>query len=537
MTQHAYDFDFCVVGSGFGGSVSACRLTEKGYSVAVLEQGRRFHPGTYARSNWDVRRYLWAPLFKCFGIQQLTFFKDVLILSGAGVGGGSLVYANTLMSPSDAFFSASDWAGLADWKSELSPHYETAKRMLGAVRNPTLGFVDETLRKVSEDMGVGHTFAPTDVAVFFGEPGKRVPDPYFGGAGPERVGCTQCGACMVGCNVGAKNTLDKNYLYFAEKRGAQVFSERKVTCLIPLGEGGSEGWRVETELSTAWFRKKRKSFVVKEVVLAAGVLGTVDLLSRARDVHGTLPNISTALGRNVRTNGEVFTGVTEFGASHERDYSRGIAIGSIVKPDAVTSVEPVRYPAGSSFMRLLAGPLVQDANPLKRAAKFFLYAFTHPRVVLKLLLNPRWAQTSVIFLVMQNLDNRIHLKLGRRLRLGLRTGLDSTPAPDAAPVPSEVPQGNEIAFRFADAVGGVPQCPFTQVTVNIPVTAHILGGCAIGASAADGVIDSQHRVFGYSGLRVCDGSAIPANLGVNPSLTICALTERAMTFVPQKASV
>jgi cholesterol oxidase len=438
------------------------------------------------------------------------------------------------MTPSDAFFTASDWAGLADWKTELALHYEKAKTMLGAVRNPTLGFVDETLRQCAVDMGVGNSFAPTDVAVYFGEPGKRVSDPYFGGQGPERVGCTQCGACMVGCNVGAKNTLDKNYLFFAEKRGARVFSERKVTRLFPVGERGREGWRVETETSTAWFRKERKTFFVKEVVLAGGVLGTVDLLSRARDVHGTLPEVSKALGRNVRTNGEVFTGVTEFGAGATRDYSRGIAIGSIVKPDSVTSVEPVRYPAGSSFMRLLAGPLVQDPNPLKRAAKFFAYAFTHPAVVLRLMLNPRWAQTSVIFLVMQNLDNRIHLKLGKRLLLGFRRGLNSTPAPDAAPVPSEIPQGNEIAFRFAKAVGGVPQCPFTQVTVNIPVTAHILGGCAIGASAAEGVIDSQHRVFGYEGLRVCDGSAIPANLGVNPSLTICALTERAMSFVLPK---
>ena len=536
LSQPTVDFDFCVIGSGFGGSVSACRLTEKGYTVAVLEQGKRFGPGSFARSNWDVRRYVWAPLFKCFGIQNLTLFKDVLVLSGAGVGGGSLVYANTLMMPSDAFFGASDWAGLADWKTELLPHYETARRMLGAVRNPSLGFVDETLRRCAVEMGAGSSFEPTDVAVHFGEPGRLARDPYFGGEGPDRMGCTLCGGCMVGCNVGAKNTLDKNYLYFAEKRGAKVFAQTKVTRLVPVGEAGKEGWRIETELSTSWFRKERRTFTARQVVLAGGVLGTVELLAKARDDHRTLPQVSAALGRNVRTNSEVFTGVSELGAPAERDYSRGIAIASIIRPDASTSIEPVRYPAGSSFMRLLAGPLVADSRPWMRTLKFIAYVAMRPLVVVRMVFNPRWAQTSIIFLVMQDLDNRVHLRLGRSFRTLFRRGLDSVAAPDAAPVPSEIPKGNEVAFRFAKAVGGVAQCAVTQVTVNIPVTAHILGGCAIGRTRAEGVIDSRHRVFGYEGLYVCDGSAIPANLGVNPSLTICALTERAMAFIPNKGT-
>ncbi len=536
VSQVVHDFDFCVVGSGFGGSVSACRLAQKGYSLLVIEKGRRFGPGRMARSTWDVRRYLWAPVFKCFGIQKLTLFRDVLVLSGAGVGGGSLVYANTLMTPSDAFFEAPDWAGLADWKEELAVHYATARRMLGAVRNPALGFVDETLRRCAEAMGVVETFAPTDVAIHFGTPGRVTRDPYFGGEGPDRAGCTLCGACMVGCNVGAKNTLDKNYLHFAQRNGARIEAEREVTRLVPLGGDGRDGWRVETVRSTAWFRKERRNYLVKEVVLAGGVLGTVDLLARCKHAYGTLPSLSETLGRNVRTNSEVFTGVTELGAPRERDYSRGIAISSIVRPDASTSIEPVRYPAGSSFMRLLAGPLVADSRPWMRTAKFCVLLATRPWTVARLVFNPRWAETSIIFLVMQTLDNRVNLKFKRGLFTLFRRGLASEPAAGAAPVPSEIPQGNEVAFRFAKEVGGVAQCAVTQVTVNMPVTAHILGGCAIGATPSDGVIDARHRVFGYQGLRVCDGSAIPANLGVNPSLTICALAERAMSFIPPKAA-
>lgn len=534
------DFDFLVVGSGFGGSVSACRLVEKGYKVAVLEQGRRIRSGEFARSNWDVRRYLWAPALKCFGIQNLTLFRNVLVLSGTGVGGGSLVYANTLMTPSDAFFKSPDWASLADWKAELAPHYATAKRMLGATPNPHLGFVDDVLRRVAEDMGVGETFAPTDVAIHFGAAGRKSPDPYFSGSGPEREGCTLCGACMVGCNVGAKNTLDKNYLYFAEKGGARVFAETVVTRIEPVcpSDGvagdGSLGWKVTTECSTSWFKKKRSTVTARRVILAGGVLGTVDLLLKSKHLQKTLPFLSDALGRNVRTNSEVFTGVTELGA--KRDYSRGVAIGSIMHPDSSTSVEPVRYPAGSSFMRLLSGPLVQDPRAFVRFLKFLAYGIQHPFNFLRLLFNTRWAQTSVIFLVMQNLDNRVNIRLKRSPLTLFRKAMDTEPAAGSSPVPSEVPQGNEVAFRFAEKVDGIAQCAITQVTINVPTTAHILGGCPIGPSRDTAVIDTNHEVFGYRGLFVCDGSAIPANLGVNPSLTICALTERAMSRVPAKVA-
>jgi cholesterol oxidase len=531
-------FDFLVIGSGFGGSVSAHRLVEKGYRVAVLERGKRFAPGEFARSNWDLKRYLWLPVAGFLGIQKLTLFRNVLVLSGSGVGGGSLVYANTLMMPSDAFFQSPEWKSLGNWKQELAPHYQTARRMLGAIKNPHLGFVDETLKEIARDLGVESTFTPTDIAVHFGSPGRMSPDPYFGGKGPDRVGCTLCGACMVGCNVGAKNTLDKNYLYFAEQGGAQVFSESEV-CRVepasgPSGEkgDGKYGWWVETRGVGLFKNAKRRKLFAQNLVFAGGVLGTVDLLMKAKHQHKTLPGISEALGQNVRTNSEVFTGVTEFGA--KRDYSKGVAIGSMLKTDGNTSVEPVRYPAGSNFMRLLAGPLVQDPLPWRRTLKFIGFLFTKPLTVLRWVTNARWAQTSQIFLVMQNLDNRINMKLRRSPFTLFRRGLTTEIAPGSEPVPSEIRGGNDVAFAFAKKVGGVAQCAVTQVTINIPTTAHVLGGCPIGKDIHSGVIDAQHRVFGYEGLWVCDGSAIPANLGVNPSLTICALTERAMSFVPSK---
>jgi cholesterol oxidase len=536
-TTAMFDCDYLIVGSGFGGSVSALRLSEKGYDVLVLEQGKRFAPKDFAKTNWDVRRYLWSPFFKCFGIQNLSFFKDVLILSGAGVGGGSLVYGNTLMEPSLAFFEAPQWRHLADWKNELAPHYLTAKKMLGAIRNPKLTFVDEVLQSCAVDMGKAETFAPTDVAVFFGEPGKSVPDPYFNGEGPMRSGCISCGGCMVGCRYNAKNTLDKNYLFFAEKNGARIQEKTRVIKIVPLGSSqgdGSEGYEVYTEDPTAWFAKKKKKIRAKNIVLAAGVLGTVEILLKAKHQQKTLPHLSSTLGRQVRTNSEAFTGISELNAPKSRDYSQGIAISSIFKPDDYTSVEPVRYPRGSSFMKLIAAPLVDHPNPLKRTIKFFIHIAKHPLELARLVFNPRWSETSLIFLVMQNLDNRIQFTWNRSIFNFFRLGLVSKIEAGSAPVPSEIPAGNATARLFAKKVGGIAQCAVTQVTVNVSTTAHILGGCAIGESAECGVIDKDHRVFGYQGLYVCDGSAMPANLGVNPSLTITAMTERAMSKIPTK---
>lgn len=529
-----FDFDFIIIGSGFGGSVSALRLSEKGYSVCVIEQGRRFRSSDYAKSNWDLPRYLWAPVIKCFGIQRLTFFKDVLILSGAGVGGGSLVYANTLMVPSDKAFESSAWRFMGNARESLVPFYALAKKMLGAAINPKMTFIDDAIEEYSKEKGVHHTFAPTEVAVFFGEPGKRVSDPYFGGEGPDRSGCNYCGGCMVGCRYDAKNTLDKNYLYLAEKRGARIKPLTKVSRLVPINEDGSSGWMVETESVDKILFRKKTTLRARNIVLAGGVLGTLKLLLECRDKHETLTRVSPLLGHQVRTNSEVFTGSSDPDSRRTVPYSHGIAISSIFKVDDRTAIEPVRYPVGSNFMRLLATPLVSDPSEFRRTLKFLWRIVTRPVEFLKLTFNPRWAETSVIFLVMQDLDNRIRVKYGRSLFTLFRSGLVSEREEGSEKVPSEIPAANHFTEWFSQRVGGTAQCAVTQVTVNIPTTAHILGGCPMGDSPSNGVIDQEHRLFGYSGVWVCDGSAVPANLGVNPSLTITAMTERAMTFIPAK---
>ena len=520
--------------------MSALRLAEKGYQVGVLERGKRFGPGDFARTNWDLKRYLWMPLFRCFGIQNMSLFQNVLILSGAGVGGGSLVYANTLLQPGDEFFNAPAWRGLADWKSELTPHYATARRMLGVTANPRLTFVDHLMKEVADDMGKGDTFKPAQLGVYFGEPGKTVSDPYFGGEGPERTGCTDCGGCMVGCRYGSKNTLDKNYLWFAEKRGAKVLPEFNVIDIRPVGGAdadGSQGWEVIAEKSTDFpFIRRKHVFRARNIVLSAGVLGTVNLLLKCKSETGSLVRLSERLGAVVRTNSEALVGVTELSPTKEKDYSRGAAITSIFHPDEHTHIEPVRYSKGSSFMRLLAVPMVDGGHPWVRPLKFVLTLVSQPVRTLKLMLHRRWAETTVVFLVMQTLDNHMSFKLGRNLftlfRKRMTTHIDSS----MPQVPSYIPVGHQVARAFAAKVGGVPQSAVNEVVLNIPTTAHVLGGCPIGASIDSGVVDRDHRVFGYQGMWICDGSVIPANLGVNPSLTITAMSERAMSKVPTKSS-
>lgn len=528
-----FDYDFIIVGSGFGGSVSALRLAEKGYKVCVLERGKRFRDQDFARSSRDLRRYLWLPLLKCFGIQNMSLFKNVLVLSGVGVGGGSLVYANTLLQPSDEFFNAPVWKDLANWKTELAPHYVTARRMLGVTTNTMLGFVDQALKECADEMGRGDTFKPSEVGVYFGKPGETVPDPYFGGQGPERSGCIGCGGCMVGCRFGAKNTLVKNYLFFAEKLGVEIIPERTVTDLRPLPSGGYE---IHTECSTAWFAKDRKTLHARNVVLSAGVLGTLKLLLRCKHETRSLSNLSDRLGHEIRTNSEALVGVTQLDApARKRDYSQGIAISSIFHPDDHTHIEPVRYSAGSDFMRILAAPMADAGSRLTRPLKMLWAIISHPVSFARLTLNRDWARSTVIFLVMQTLDTKMRFKLGRNLFTLFRKRMTTAPEDGSMEIASYIPIGHEVARAFAKKVGGgIPQSAVNEVVLNIPTTAHILGGCGIGPDAARGVIDESHRVFGYDGLYVCDGSTIPANLGVNPSLTITAMTERAMSKVPVK---
>jgi cholesterol oxidase len=534
-TRHSNQtFDYVVVGSGFGGSVSAMRLTEKGYSVLVLERGKRYRDQDFAHSNWIVWKYLWIPAARCFGILQISPFRNVFVLHGAGVGGGSLGYANVLMIPDEKLFAAPAWRHLADWETILRPHYDTARHMLGVTLNPRLWPADAALKEIADEMGMGRTFQPTEVGAFFGEPGKEVPDPFFGGEGPPRAGCIHCGGCMVGCRHNAKNTLVKNYLYFAEKQGAQVWPECEVRDIRPLPEGQPDGARYEVSYrsSTAWLSRPERRVRARNVILSAGALGTLRLLFRCRDVTRSLPNISPRLGDLVRTNSEAVLGATN--RRFTTDYSEGIAITSIFKADAVTQIEPVRYPAGSDLMRLLAAPLVGSGdNILVRFLKSAAEVFLHPLDFVKAHILPGWARRSTILLVMQTEDNRIKLRLGRSLFTLFRRNLVSLPDEEQT-IPSQIDVGHEVTRAFARKTDAVPLGSINEGLFNIPLTAHILGGCPFGRDDQEGVVDLNCQLHNYPGLYAVDGSIVPANPGVNPSLTITALAEYAMSCVPPK---
>jgi cholesterol oxidase len=542
------DHDVVVVGSGFGGSVAALRLAEKGYDVLVLEAGRRFDDDDFARTSWDLRRFLWAPALGCFGVQRIHRLRDVVVLAGAGVGGGSLNYANTLYVPPTPFFTDPQWGGITDWQAELSPYYEQAARMLGVVVNPCDGPVEQVMRQVADDLGVGHTYRKTPVGVFFGrdgerEPGVEVPDPFFGGAGPARTGCVECGNCMVGCRFGAKNTLVKNYLALAERLGARVEPLRTVVGVQPRDpRDPGRGWLVTTVRTGARGRRRDvRTVTAGQVVVAAGTWGTATLLQSLR-ADGVLPRLSTRLGTMTRTNSEALLGAVTAAVPAD-DLTRGVAITSSFHPDDDTHVENVRYGKGSNAMGLLATVLV-DGNPDQsrgRWRRLLRVVAADPAALARSLSVRRWSQRSVIGLVMQSVDNSITVSAVPRrfgpLRLpGWR--LDSRPG-YGAPNPRWIPAGHDavrrIAARLAERTG-VPAAPGGAVgdLADVPMTAHFLGGCPIGADAGTGVLDGYQRVFGYEGLHVADGSAISANLGVNPSLTITAQAERAFALWPNK---
>ena len=520
----SFDYDVAIIGSGFGGSVSALRLAEKGYRVVVLECGKRWTPDTLPKTNWDSRNFLWMPKLGMRGIMRYTLLKDVFIVSGSAVGGGSICYANTLYEPLEHYWHDQQWARISDWKSEYAPYYDQAKRMLGVVENPIETPADRVMLEVADRMGVRDTYHPTQVGVYFGVPGERVPDPYFGGEGPDRVGCIQCGGCMVGCRHGAKNTLDRNYLYLAEKLGVEVRPETEVIDLEPLADGG---YRLITDRPGAVVRHDYRMVNAEQVIFSAGSLGTQKLLHKLKDT-GRLPNLSDRLGDLTRTNSEAILAATA--DKFDVDYSEGIAITSSIHVDEHTHVEPVRYPKGSNSVGLLTTNLIEGGGPTPRWLKFLLFMVLHPIRFLKSFWVYRGSERSIILLVMQSMDNS--LKTFRKK--GLFGTFLSTTRGHGEPNPSWIPQAGEVAKHAADIMGGEPMGSIFEATLDVPTTAHIIGGCPIGDSPETGVIDPFHRVYGYEGLHVVDGSAITANLGVNPSLTITAMSERAMAMWPNR---
>lgn len=525
MSPFFFDYDYIIIGSGFGGSVAAFRLSEKGYRVLVLEKGKWLAAKDFPVTNWNLKKWLWLPIVRCFGLFKITPFRHIAILSGVGVGGGSLVYANTLPVPKTNFFQADTWAHLADWENELKPFYQTALRMMGAAPNPRLEIGDLALQKLATEIGKANQFHPTNVAVYWGEPGVTVADPYFNGEGPSRTGCIFCGGCMLGCRHNAKNTLDKNYLYFAQQNGVKIQAESEAYDVMPLDQqNGSRGYKVKWKSATHIFKTKGE-YTCRGVVFAGGVLGTVKLLLKLKET--SLPNLSDKIGTGIRTNSESLIGVTAF--DRNKKFCDGIAIGSILHTDAHSHLEPVRYSAGSGFWRLLMSPQVYGRYTIIRIVKIFGDFLRHPIANLKIVFVDDWSKRTQILLFMQTINTTLRFTKGL---FGMKSALDKGPAPTAF-----IPEAKELAERFAKIINGKPTALLTETLFGIPTTAHILGGAVMGKDKAEGVIDKDNRVFGYENMYVCDGAMISANPGVNPALTIMALTERAMSKIHPRDSL
>lgn len=519
-------FDYIVIGSGFGGSVSAMRLAEKGYSVLVIEKGKRWKSSDFPTSNWNTRKYLWLPLLRCFGFQKLTFFKEVFIISGVGVGGGSLVYANTHMLPRDSFYNNPVWSHFKDWKTVLAPYFDKARFMLGSEKFKKEYEEDRILKATTEEMGRGSSYGRVDyVGVYQGDT-KQARDPYFKGLGPLRKGCTECAGCMVGCRHDAKNTLDKNYLWFAENRfGAQVLAETLVTRI----EHKDDIYHVHCQSSTSFREKQNTVFTASGLVCSGGVLGTLDLLLKQKHVDRTLTGLSDRLGENILTNSEMLSGVV----AADRKLNHGIAISSVFEPDEHTHIELCKFPDGSGAMTRLAVMAAGNGTPPVRTLKMIGNIITHPWDFLRSVFNLKLAETSIIFLIMQSLPNAMRLRLKRGL-FGSRLVMDNQ---SGQKVPSFIPVGQEALYRYARKVNGVPHNAFSEVMFGLASTAHILGGCPMGKTREEGVVDENFAVHGYPNFYILDGSIMPCNLGVNPSLTIAALSEYAMTQIPKKPGV
>ena len=532
-------YDYVIIGSGFGGSVSAMRLTEKGYSVLVLEKGKRFNDTDFAKSNWQYWKYVWMPAIRAHGILQISILKGVMVLHGAGVGGGSLGYANVLEIPADETFATPAWNQNVNWGKVLKPHYETAKKMLGVSRNPKLWKADLLLKEMAEERGMGHTFRATDVGVYFGEAGVTVPDPFFGGEGPERAGCQHCGGCMVGCHHNAKNTLPKNYLYFAEKNGAEVISEMEVIDVRSFDNAqgrpstfDNARYEVTYQTSTSPFKRKHR-INANNVIFSAGVMGTMKLLLNLRDVKGSLPKLSRRLGHMVRTNSEALLG--SVARKSDINYSEGVSISSIYNHNEIMRIEPVRYPDGSSLMRFLAAPLIDtDVGIPMRLLKFIWWVLTHPIDFLKALVFPGWAHNVTILLVMQHADNRMRFQIGRSGFTLFRRAMVAEKEPGYE-ISAQVKGSHELTRDFAARTNGIALGSIGENLLNLPTTAHILGGTPMGKNGEEGVVDENFEVHHYPGLFIIDGSIMPANPGVNPALTISALAEYAMSKIRTKS--
>jgi cholesterol oxidase len=519
-----HDYDYVIIGSGFGGSVSALRLAEKGYKVLVMEKGKRLSDKDFPHTNWNLKKWLWLPALRFFGFFKLTYFRHVTIMSGVGVGGGSLVYANTLPIPKPEFFQAKSWAHLADWESELREFYEVALRMLGAAPCPRLETGDLALKTLAHKIGKEADFEATNAAVYFGKPDITVADPYFGGKGPSRTGCIFCGACMIGCRHNAKNTLDKNYLYLAAQLGVVIQAEAEVCDVKPVGASdGSEGYQVTWRSSTFLLNKKR-AVSCKGIVFSGGVLGTVPLLLKLK--RTSLSGLSDMVGAQVRTNSESLIGVTTF--DKDTVFSDGIAISSILHTDEHSHLEPVRYPAGSGFWRLFGLPLSHGRNIFVRLGRSFWNIIRNPVQSVKVYFVDDWAKRTQILLYMRTLDSTLRFSKGI---FGMKTSTEQGEHPTAF-----MPEAKDLAERYAAIVDGKPMVLVSETAFGIPTTAHILGGAVMGKDRTEGVIDKDNRVFGYENMYVCDGSMISANPGVNPSLTITAIAERAMSRIEPRAS-
>jgi cholesterol oxidase len=521
----ATDFDVLIIGSGFGGSVAALRLAEKGYRVGVLEAGRRWADADFPKTSWRLKDFLWAPQLGMKGIQRIHILKDVVVLAGAGVGGGSLNYANTLYVPPKRFFEDPQWKDITDWADELTPYYDQAARMLGVAENPTMTPSDVIMKAVADDMGVGHTFRMTPVGVYFGDgPGVTKPDPFFGGVGPERTGCIQCGECMTGCRHNAKNTLPKNYLALAEQAGAIVHPLTTVTDIVERKAGG---FVVATVPTGSWTKRHRRRFTAEQVIVAAGTYNTQKLLLQMK-AEGKLPRLSDRLGALARTNSESILGAVA--KSPSADYTQGVAITSSFYPDEHTHVEPVRYGKGSNSMGLLQSVLTVPRNGEPRWRTWLRELIAQRSNAMALLDVRKWSERAVISLVMQPVDNSLTVDVKKNRLGGWRLG---TKKDESAPAPTYIPEAQAVVERIAEKIDGVPGSNVFE-NFDAALTAHYVGGCAIGADPSRGVIDPYHRAYGHPDLSILDGSAITANLGVNPSLTITAQAERAMALWPNK---